>query len=61
MSFAEKQLLKYGWAKGKGVLFRLQSTVLSTLHFAGQGLGKKENGISEPIKVKLKRDNCGVS
>ena len=27
----------------------------------GQGLGKNNNGMSEPIKVFMKRDNGGVS
>ncbi|XP_048369087.1 G patch domain-containing protein 4 [Sphaerodactylus townsendi] len=41
LTFAEKQLKKHGWKKGKG-------------------LGKKENGISEAIKVKVKCDAAGV-
>ena len=28
---------------------------------AGQGLGRKETGITEPIKVGIKRDHGGVS
>jgi len=27
----------------------------------GQGLGRKEKGITEPIKVGIKRDHGGVS
>nr|XP_056709209.1 G patch domain-containing protein 4 [Euleptes europaea] len=41
LTFAEKQLKRHGWKKGKG-------------------LGKKENGISEAIKVKVKCDTAGV-
>ncbi|KAL8184316.1 UNVERIFIED_CONTAM: G patch domain-containing protein 4 [Gekko kuhli] len=41
LTFAEKQLKKHGWKKGKG-------------------LGKRENGISEAIKVKVKCDTAGV-
>ncbi|XP_034954275.2 G patch domain-containing protein 4 [Zootoca vivipara] len=41
LKFAEKQLKKHGWKKGKG-------------------LGKRENGISEAIKVKVKCDSAGV-
>jgi len=41
LSFAEKQMRKYGWEKGKG-------------------LGANENGIAEPIKVKIKTDSTGV-
>lgn len=28
--------------------------------FLGKGLGKREDGISEPLKPKLKFDNAGV-
>lgn len=41
MTFAEKQLAKYGWKKG-------------------MGLGKKNDGISEPIKVKTCKNNLGI-
>ncbi|XP_063001746.1 G patch domain-containing protein 4 [Elgaria multicarinata webbii] len=41
LKFAEKQLKRHGWKKGKG-------------------LGKRENGISEAIKVKVKCDTAGV-
>ncbi|KAK2902949.1 hypothetical protein Q8A67_007662 [Cirrhinus molitorella] len=41
LKFAEEQLLRYGWEKGKG-------------------LGRSENGISEAIKVSMKRDTRGV-
>ncbi|XP_042296044.1 G patch domain-containing protein 4 isoform X2 [Sceloporus undulatus] len=41
LAFAEKQLRRHGWKKGKG-------------------LGKRENGISEAIRVKVKCDTAGV-
>ncbi|XP_019410993.1 PREDICTED: G patch domain-containing protein 4 [Crocodylus porosus] len=41
MEFAEQQLQRHGWKRGKG-------------------LGKKENGIAEAIKVKVKCDKAGV-
>ncbi|XP_014379663.1 G patch domain-containing protein 4 isoform X1 [Alligator sinensis] len=41
MEFAEQQLQRHGWKRGKG-------------------LGKKENGIAEAIKVKVKCDTAGV-
>ncbi|KAM8921495.1 G patch domain-containing protein 4 [Pelodytes ibericus] len=41
MRFAEEQMQRHGWTKGKG-------------------LGKRENGISEAIKVKVKCDTAGV-
>ncbi|XP_010642094.1 G patch domain-containing protein 4 [Fukomys damarensis] len=41
MKFAEEQLLKHGWTRGKG-------------------LGRKENGITQALKVTLKQDTHGV-
>ncbi|XP_055066192.2 G patch domain-containing protein 4 [Misgurnus anguillicaudatus] len=41
LKFAEQQLLRHGWEKGKG-------------------LGRRESGISEAIKVKIKCDKGGV-
>ncbi|XP_017650245.1 G patch domain-containing protein 4 [Nannospalax galili] len=41
MKFAEEQLLKHGWTRGKG-------------------LGLKENGITQALKVTLKQDTHGV-
>ncbi|XP_056617596.1 G patch domain-containing protein 4 [Triplophysa dalaica] len=41
LKFAEQQLLRHGWEKGKG-------------------LGRRENGISEAIKVQIKRDKGGM-
>lgn len=41
LKFAEQQLLRHGWEKGKG-------------------LGRRENGISEAIKVKIKCDKGGM-
>ncbi|KAI7806295.1 G patch domain-containing protein 4 [Triplophysa rosa] len=41
LEFAEQQLLRHGWEKGKG-------------------LGRRENGISEAIKVQIKRDKGGM-
>ena len=35
--------------------------MLYGVHCAGQGLGKNGEGMSEPVKVKLKRDTVGVS
>ncbi len=51
-----------GLKVGDAVISSVETKIASlTLHFtAGQGLGKKKNGISEAIKVKLKRDNSGV-
>ena len=33
---------------------------ISPSSIIGQGLGKEKKGISQPIRVKLKRDNNGV-
>ncbi|XP_060614548.2 G patch domain-containing protein 4 [Anolis sagrei] len=41
LSFAEKEMRRLGWEKGKG-------------------LGKRETGISEAIRVKVKCDSAGV-
>ncbi|XP_066894477.1 G patch domain-containing protein 4 isoform X3 [Kogia breviceps] len=41
MKFAEEQLLKHGWTRGKG-------------------LGRKENGITQALRVTLKQDTHGV-
>lgn len=60
MDFAERQLSKYGWMKGNLDASRVLGHFVCSC-VTGKGLGKKEDGISEPIKVKLKRDNCGVS
>ena len=40
-SFAEKELKKFGWVKGKG-------------------LGKSEDGIKEPIRIKFNMDTKGI-
>ncbi|XP_059992088.1 G patch domain-containing protein 4 isoform X2 [Lagenorhynchus albirostris] len=40
MKFAEEQLLKHGWTRGKG-------------------LGRKENGITQALRVTLKQDTHG--
>ena len=39
----------------------LEYNMLYGAHCAGQGLGKNGEGMSEPVKVKLKRDTVGVS
>lgn len=44
-----------------GVLDSAPALTLPPLRFAGKGLGKKENGIAEAIKVKVKCDTAGVS
>ena len=63
--FARKQLEKYGWKEGECSLDSntsyLEYNMLYGAHCAGQGLGKNGEGMSEPVKVKLKRDTVGVS
>lgn len=58
MDFARKQLEKYGWKEG--IIDIALSENLTTKFTLGQGLGRNEDGISTPIKPKLKFDNRGV-
>jgi hypothetical protein len=40
---------------------RLQNKPSHSLSSAGKGLGRKENGITQALKVTLKQDTHGVS
>lgn len=63
-AFAEQQLLRHGWEHGETLTLSIASScrcVTDPALSAGKGLGRAENGISEPIKVKVKCDKGGVS
>lgn len=63
MDFARKQLEKYGWAEGNSIFSNVISwfqITLTTKCVLGKGLGKKEDGISNALKPKLKFDNTGI-
>ncbi|KAF6729448.1 G patch domain-containing protein 4 [Oryzias melastigma] len=62
-AFAEQQLLRHGWEHGETLTLSIASScrcVTDPALSAGKGLGRAENGISEPIKVKVKCDKGGV-
>jgi len=56
MQQAKRNLEKYGWKEGLSLLnhTRILQAVL------GKGLGKDEDGITQAIKVPLKKDTAGV-